>query len=164
VNYLIGKGHRKIAYIGRRTEFSNHRERFLGYKKALEISGIPFDIAFVKSAAKPEQVGIPLGYSACRDLVPRKVSAIFCNESYGTIGVLKYAQENGLKIPGDLALITYDDLEWSEIVDPPLTVVRQPAYEMGSQAARILLNRIKKPDARARKHTLESELIIRAST
>jgi LacI family transcriptional regulator len=164
VEYLISKGHRNIAYIGRRTEFSNHRERFLGYRKALEKNSLRFDLSLVKSAEKPDQVGIPLGYSACRDLLPLKVSAIFCNESYGTIGVLKYAKDYGLRIPGDLALITYDDLEWSEIVDPPLTVVRQPAYEMGNQAARILLNRIENPDVRARKLTLESKLIIRSST
>jgi LacI family transcriptional regulator len=164
VQYLIDKGHRKIAYIGRKTGFSNHRERYLGYKKALEKNGIKFDPALVKSATSPETGGIVLGYTACKALAAKKTTAIFCNESYGTIGVLKYAHEQGIKIPGQLAVITYDDLEWSEIVDPPLSAVKQPAYEMGAKAAEMLINRIENPASPFQINRVASELILRGST
>ena len=144
--------------------FSNHRERFEGYKKALLSNGIPFDEELVKSPPKINLAGVAYGYDSFRELLPHQVTAIFCNESYGTIGILKYAHEHGVKVPGDLALITYDDLEWCEILDPPLTAVRQPAYEMGSQAAKVLLERIKNPDAPPRKILVQSQLIVRAST
>jgi len=164
VQFLIDKGHRRIAYIGRRSGYSNHHERFLGYRKALERNGIAFDADLVKSAASPEAGGIALGYSACKALIAAKATAAFCNESYGTIGVLKYAHERGIRIPDRLAVITYDDFEWSEIVDPPLTAVRQPAYEMGVRAAEVLMERIANPDVPTRKHKVASQLVVRGST
>jgi LacI family transcriptional regulator len=164
VSYLVGKGHRRIGYMGRRSGYSNHRERFEGYKQALLSNGIPFDDQLVKTPPKSDLGGVAFGYSAFQALHPQKVSAIFCNESYGTIGILKYAHERKVKIPDDLALVTYDDLEWCEILDPPLTAIRQPSYEMGFKAAKLLLERLMNPDAPTRRIVLQSQLIIRAST
>jgi LacI family transcriptional regulator, galactose operon repressor len=163
VEYLIRQGHRRIAYVGRRGVYSNHRERYLGYKRALLRNGLPFDPELVRQSATPGQRGVVLGYAACPELLARKVTAIFCNESYGTIGILKYAQEQSIAIPGDLAVVTYDDLEWAQIVSPPLTAVQQPAYEMGSLAARILLQRIEDPSLPVQKRVIASKLVIRGS-
>jgi len=166
VDFLISKGRRRIAYIGRRSVFSNHRERFEGYKKALRINSIPFDERLVKSPPRADigGGGVAFGYSACDAVLSLHADTVFCNESFGTIGVLKCARERGVHIPDDLALITYDDLEWCELFDPPLTAIRQPSYEMGRLAAELLLERIANPEAPPRKIIVKSTLIVREST
>lgn len=166
VDFLIKKGRRKIAYLGRLSMFSNHRERFEGYKEALRINKIPFDERLVKSPlwGSNELNGIDFGYTACNQVLSLQADAIFSNESFGTLGILQYVKKRGLRIPEDLALITYDDPEWCALVDPPLTAVRQPTYQMGRSATELLLDRIANPDMPPRKIILESTLIVREST
>jgi LacI family transcriptional regulator len=81
-----------------------------------------------------------------------------------TVGALQTVRERGLRIPADVSLIGYDDMEWWTLTHPPLTTVGQPVYELGREAMRLLLRQIQGPARRrAEKVVLKPELIVRES-
>ncbi len=80
-----------------------------------------------------------------------------------TLGAMRAIRDLGLKVPGGVSLVGFDDLEWTTLVDPPLTVVAQPATQLGEAATRRVLARLANADGRPRRIRLETRLIIRAS-
>jgi DNA-binding LacI/PurR family transcriptional regulator len=81
-----------------------------------------------------------------------------------TVGALGALHQRGVRVPAEVALVGFDDLPWAEALDPPPTVVRQPAYEVGRQAMELLLKRIMEPDRPPVTVRLRPELVIRKST
>jgi LacI family transcriptional regulator/LacI family repressor for deo operon, udp, cdd, tsx, nupC, and nupG len=79
------------------------------------------------------------------------------------VGAIEAIHKRGLKIPQDVAIIGFDDLPWAEALDPPLTVVRQPTYEVGQAAVDLLLKRLETPKAPAVSLRLRPQLILRRS-
>jgi DNA-binding LacI/PurR family transcriptional regulator len=90
-------------------------------------------------------------------------TAVLIANNLMTLGGLQAIHERKIMIPGQISLIGFDDMDWAPSLDPPLSVVAQPAYEMGEMAATVLLKRIKQPDLPPQQITLKTELIIRAS-
>ena len=161
VSHLIGLGHRSIGIVCDSPQISSTAERIAGYRKALRAAGIEADPGLV-SIGGPRQ-GEAL--RAAFDLLQRsdRPTAVFTASNFMTHGVLQAARELGLRIPSDLALVGFDDLDWTTLVDPPLTVVSQPVVELGRTAGERLLARIHGDTSPPRRVRLHTQLIVRGS-
>ena len=96
--------------------------------------------------------------------IKNKPTAIFAYSDLLAIGVLKAIKEEGLKVPDDIALVGYDDIEWSALLEVPLTTVAQPSYEIGKKAAEVLINRLRKENSdEFQQIVLTPQLVIRKS-
>lgn len=136
--YLIERGHRRIGMIGG-AEGPGHR-RAAGFRRALDEGGLPPDPALT-ALAEWNRVG---GQEAMLRLIALedRPTAVFCANDLMAIGAMDVARDAGLSIPGDLALVGYDDIEAATLVNPPLTTVENPAYEAGQAAGTLLLDRM----------------------
>jgi LacI family transcriptional regulator, kdg operon repressor len=162
VQHFIGKGYERIGMIT--TAICNvtpRIERVNGYKKALQDNGLVFIEDYVRS------VDIPKIQSELKKMMSLKKppQAILAGNDLALLEVLKYAKENLLKVPSDLALIGIDDVSFGNLYNPPLTTVAQPAFEMGKKAAQLLLKKIKKEEDTVDQNIsrFEPKLIIRES-
>jgi DNA-binding LacI/PurR family transcriptional regulator len=162
VAHLIEQGHRRIGFIGLPLTRTTGRERFEGYQRALRQHRIPVNRAYVRIADAKQQGG----YTATLDLLTKqpRLTALFAANNLTTLGALDAIRERGLKIPDDISIIGFDDMPWATLLNPPLTAVAQPTYELGQQAAELLLARLKDPTRRVSHVQLQTTLIVRGST
>ena len=167
VNYLIDQGYRKIAYIAGPMHTRTARDRLAGYKKALEERGIPCRDEYVKVGEYKTQWGI----KATNLFLEEKTDfdAIFCGNDLIAIGAVKALKDAGYKVPEDIGIMGFDDIYMAGIVDPSLTTIKQPNYEMGYRAAELLINEIEtagvsEKSGEAKTIILDTELIVRQST
>ncbi len=91
-------------------------------------------------------------------------TAVLIANNLMTLGGLTAIHESRISIPDEIALIGFDDMDWAPSLQPPLSVISQPAFGMGERAAKLLLERIREPDLAPRKVILETELILRKSS
>jgi LacI family transcriptional regulator len=159
--HLIALHHRDIALLGGPPQHSTAYERQLGYEQALTDAGIPIRADFIVEGDFREAGG----YAGMKALLarPHVPTAVFVANNLMTLGALRAIHESGLRIPTDLALVSFDDIPWAASLNPPLTAVAQPAYEIGGTAAGLLLHRIADPERPVRHVVLETRLIVRAS-
>lgn len=161
IHHLIGLGHRRIGVIVGPLNLSTSVERLAGYRQALEEAAIPSDDGLVGSGGPRREDGRRMA-AALLSMRPR-VTAVFAGNTPLTLGVLEALRERGLQVPQDVAVVGFDDEPWASLLDPPLTTVRQPSYEIGRRAAELLFQRIAAPDRRPALVVLEPELIVRRS-
>ncbi len=162
VSFLLNQEYKKIAYISGLIRIPTSRHRENGYRRALEEFNIPFRDELVKYGDSSMKSGIDLA----RELLSQenRPDALFTGNNLITLGALQTIAEFGLKIPEDIGIIGFDDMVFSSTLNPPLTAVRQPAYEIGRRAAELLYQRIKEPNRPNVKIVMETELMIRKST
>jgi LacI family transcriptional regulator len=161
--HLIAQGHRDIAIITGPSALDNARLRLQGYKKALQEVGItPNERTIVEGRFDAES-----GYDGTRKLLaltPRP-TALFVTNGLMTSGCLRAINESGVQFPGELSLVAFDDLDWFALTRPAITAVRQPAYDLGAVAARMLLSRVSgKLVGRPRRKILSVHLEVRDSS
>lgn len=158
VSLLIGLGHRRIGFVGGIPNVSSSRERRIGYERALAHHGVPFCEELVREGVRPKENGRHLTGELLRLADPP--TAVFTNSNLLSVGAIAAIRECGLRIPDDIALVGYDELPWGlgEALSPPLTLVRQPSYEMGRRAAEMLMRRMAEPDRPAAICVLSPEL------
>ncbi|KWX87265.1 LacI family transcriptional regulator [Paenibacillus riograndensis] len=141
IQFLISKGHRKIAMIsGTKGDPIAGTPRVQGYRKALEANGIAFDSSRLVYGDFSFESG-----SRAMEALWRKAGEVtaVCAASDGmAIGALSAALKHGLNVPEDISIMGYDDLKPAQMVTPPLTTVRQPLYEMGKIASEKLIGMI----------------------
>jgi|YNPMSStandDraft_1061717.scaffolds.fasta_scaffold45383_2 LacI family transcriptional regulator len=163
VRHLIEvHGYREVGMLAGPAAISTSAERIAGYKRALSDFGIPAHPDFLHIGLYKED----FGYRMTREFLERgKIPrALFAGNNFIAIGVVRAAREFGLRIPEDLALVTFDDLELASLLVPFFTVARQPAYTMGSLATQFLLERIGGGKVREKREVvLKPEIIIRHS-
>lgn len=160
VEKLILKGHKKIGFITGGLGITTSDERFTGYKNALKQHGIEFDPSLVKVS----QARFESGYDNAKQLLAEHdLTALFIANNVLTMGAVMYLQEQRIRIPEELAVIGFDDYDWTKITSPPLSVIRQPAYEIGVKAAQVILNRIDKDTGKYKKYSLKTTLVPRGS-
>ncbi len=141
--HLIGLGHRRIAYATDAPDKTSNVERLEGFLDAFRDGGLEHD---------PELVWITDYHTAGaerqlrRRLAQERPSALLCAEGSITLGAVRAARKLGLRIPADLSLIGFDQLDWSSATDPPLTVVEQRASRLGATAADLLMRRLDRRD------------------
>ncbi len=159
--YFIKNGHKKIAYIIE-PFCSTIEERLVGYKLALARNGLEYNEALVVvSDNRLEEAGV----NGVETLFERGVefTAIFCSNDSVAKGAYETLGKKGLSVPDDVSLIGYDDTPEAQILPVSLSTVSQPAYNLGKEAAKLLLKRINDPDKEYERIILESKLIIRDS-
>ena len=158
--YLLELGHRRIGLlIGPYFNSSRIQARHEGYKSALEKYKIRYDPTIVLSRIP----SVVEGREAARALMEQhnRASAIFAASDSLAIGALTAAKDKGLKVPDDISIAGFDNIEFASYCDPPLTTVQVPALEMGNRALTTLLGMIKSESIGARRYDLETDLIIR---
>jgi LacI family transcriptional regulator len=160
--HLIELGHRRIGLVGAPVGVSVGIERRKGYEKALRANKIKLDESLIHAGNFKEQGG----YEATRALLERdpRPTAIFAVNNLMTMGAFQAISEKGLRVPDDISMIGFDDMPWLALLTPPLTAVRQPTYEIGAQAARLLFARLQDNSLPIQKRVMKPELIIRGST
>lgn len=142
-DYLIKKGHKKIAYLcaPQRGISSAPQERLAGYKKALEENKIPYDESLFVESELWDKSG---GYEAFKKLYQRThdFTAIFCATDLLAFGVYEACEELGLKIPDDISVIGFDDDSASELMTPKLTTFHQDAIKIADLSAEMMIQQI----------------------
>ena len=138
--HLINLNHTKIAHITGDIKKFSAIERVEGYKKALQDSNIPINKQFIINSEFIE-VG---GYKAAKKVFSRdnKPTAIFASNDKIAIGAIKAIKELGLKVPEDVSIIGFDNIEESKYLDPPLTTIQMKLYEMAKLATNTIINSI----------------------
>ena len=138
VQHLIDKGCKKIAHIRGPENPQNAIDRFIGYKKALEKNGIPYDSKLVYSC---KNVTFEEGIEFAKQIVDEHpdVDGIFVITDLVAVGVLAYFNEKGIQVPNQIAVVGFSNWFMSQVITPKLSTVDQPSYEMGVAAFSLLL-------------------------
>jgi LacI family transcriptional regulator len=159
ITHLINDGHQQIGVLLGLPEVSTTRTRLNGYQKAIDEHNIPFRPEYLFQGHSRIEGGYE-GVKYFLDL-DQPPTAIFSMNNMMTLGVLHAFKEIGIECPNDLGLVGFDDHDWGNIFTPSLTVVRQPTYEMGVIAAKMLISNT---ESTYRNHErLTGELVIRES-
>jgi len=163
IDYLIGLGHRRIGMIAGKFAVSERAlMRWQAYRKCLLDHNLVYDPKLVLEKGYSFSDGKEAMAHLLRLSSPP--TAIFCGNDILAIGAMVHAKEQGIKIPTDLSVVGFDDMEISAFYDPPITTVAVPAYEMGRMAAKILIETIRGESKTPQQYVLEANLIIRGST
>ncbi len=160
--HLIGQGCRRVGLIAGPAETTTGARRRAGYRAALRAAGRPADPCLIACGDFRTEGG----YAATRQLLQQSQppDGLLFSNNLMTVGGLQAIAEAGLAIPGDIAVVGFDDAIWATALRPPLTVVAQPTYEIGQTAAELLLRRVAGEKFPPRHVVLPAELIVRASS
>jgi len=164
VESLIQLGHSRIGFISDLLDtpfnFTSSRDRYQGYRQALGAAGIPVRPEYHRQG---EHGRLPARRMAAELLaLPERPTAIFAASDTQALGVLEAARQAGQRVPEDLSVIGYDDIEIAEYAG--LTTVRQQMYESGEAGVELLLNKLAQPESQPECRTMPTQLVIRQST
>lgn len=160
VEHLIEHGHRRIAYMGLSRNLFTINTRFLGYRRAMHDAGLEEDAAFDCSS---EEIALRVLKEKLGS--GNAPTAILTSNTLATRYVLSSIAHLGLRVPNDIAFAGFDDFDLAEFCSPPLTVVRQPALEMGRVATSLLFDRINRGEIpqTGNRIVLPVEIVLRRS-
>jgi DNA-binding LacI/PurR family transcriptional regulator len=159
-SYLFGLGHRHVAHLTGSHRHGNLHAREQGFRREVQESGGKVN-CLVLRGHHSQQGGADLARRLFE--AHPEVTAIFAANDAMAYGVLQAAAQNRRRIPHDLSLIGFDNLDLSAIVHPPLTTIHQPKYEMGKAAVEILLRKIREPQPVTEHRVLGVQLVERES-
>ncbi len=162
VDHLVEVGHAQIGFIGGLERVSTAQERQRGFEAAMRSHGLEIHPEWMQPGNFRQQGG----YQAMKNILslPERPTAVISANNLMTLGALQAIYEPGLVIPADMAIVGFDDMDWSCALNPPLTAVAQPVRELGADAAELLLNRLANPQAPPRHVILETRLVVRQSS
>ncbi len=160
VEYLFGLGHRRVALLGVDTDWTSDVGRLEGYRAAHAAAGLTVDERLIRripfhDETAPHQIGELLEQEA--------PTAIFAANNLLAEQAWRVLRARGLSLPDDVSLVGFDDVQWTEMVSPGITVVAQPTIELGRRAAALLLRRIVEPEASPTVELLQPRLVVRGS-
>jgi LacI family transcriptional regulator len=166
IEYLLQKGYKNIAHIANSPQLSITTARTEGYKSALRNYHIQPDDSLLKHCSHGGLV-----YEEVEEVLnelftqKNRPDAIFASADKITVGCLRYFKEKKMKVPEDIAIVGFSNSELTELLNPPLTIIQQPAFEMGEIATQLLLELIesKRPVDQFKTKILETQLIKRDS-
>ena len=165
VTHLIQRGRKKIVHLAGPQELKICEQRLKGYKNALKKANIPISKELIRYSSGLHEID---GYNAMDSLLKENIipDAIFAVNDPVAVGAFQRIKEEGLKIPKDIAIVGFSNNKITSLIEPPMTTVSQPSFEMGKKAAGLLIEMFKNPKRHNQKKTiiLETELIIRKST
>lgn len=159
--HLIKNGHKNILYLSGPLENNISIDRLNGYKKALEEDGIIYRQNYILEGYYSTKWGqeiineIDMGVN---------YSAICCANDLIAIGAIRSLKENNKRVPEDISVTGFDDINIANIIDPPLTTVKQPAYEIGYKSAQLLIDVLENRCDNIKHKIFAPEFIIRNST
>ncbi|MEG0897918.1 MAG: LacI family DNA-binding transcriptional regulator, partial [Ruthenibacterium sp.] len=159
---LVKHSNSRIAFLKGPDNLSTTSERLEGYKSALKQYGLPYETALVAEG----DFSFEGGYAAVCRLLENNVSfsAVLASNDTMAIGALKALHEKGLRIPEDVELVGFDNIAMSTMVDPPLTTMEQPIYELGSKATEVLIALMEGRELSEQNIRLEAKMVRRKST
>jgi LacI family transcriptional regulator len=174
IEQLIAAGHRQIAMLTGVTEVevsvhasdlesgvSTTKDRLQGYRQALDAAGIDFRPDYVRTADFHLMAARQEAERLFR--LPDRPSAVFATDSTNALGVLLALRDVGLQAPQDVSVVAFDDADWADVVEPGLSVMAQPVYEMGRLSASLLVSRIRGEALPSKRHVLETQWLARES-
>jgi DNA-binding LacI/PurR family transcriptional regulator len=161
--HLASLGHKRIAYFGTSSEVYSNKEIIKGYRKILKEKAIKYDKNLITRGNRDKKV---LEENLTKVLaLENPPTAIFAWSDIMAIGILEALKEKGIKVPQDISLMGYDNMDFLSVFHIPLTTISQPNYQIGYTAAELLLERIEKGvELPAKKIIHKPELVIREST
>jgi LacI family repressor for deo operon, udp, cdd, tsx, nupC, and nupG len=159
--YLASLGHRRIAYVCGPSSNVLERERLRGYRDGLAAAGLTFEADLVWPGDYSLEAGVRVGES----VLARRVhpGAVFCSNDEMAIGLMRTLISAGVRVPEDISVAGFDDIEFAAVVEPPLTTIHQPRRELGQAGAAVLLDVMSGRKAQPRVR-LATGIVVRAST
>jgi DNA-binding LacI/PurR family transcriptional regulator len=144
IQHFLKAGHQRIGLIAGPDYYAPGRERLEGYLNALRDHGVAVDETLVRRT----DFTVHAAQTATEELLQlaSPPTAILVCSGLMALGTVQVIRDRGLRMPEDMALIIFDDPEWSKVIDPPITTIAQPAYAMGQAAAEMLLQRLQQPE------------------
>lgn len=161
VEHLVKLGHRRIGFINGPSDWNASQERLSGYLDVLTQYNIPYDPLLVEEGTWEVQSGYP----AAKKLLSRqdRPTAVFAANDLMASGAIYAIQDAGLNVPDDIAVVGYDDQDFTNFFKPSITTVRPPSFEMGKLAAELLLTRLERQFDIEEPLRVKGDLIIRES-
>jgi DNA-binding LacI/PurR family transcriptional regulator len=161
--YLISCGCKKIALLNSDLRKRYARQREQGYAEALRKAGLEIRDEWV---AHISSIDYALAFSYASNILnqPERPDAFFAVSDVFAVGALHASRKLGLRVPEDIAVIGFDNVEVSSMTDPAITTIAQPSAQIGYQSCELLIERINKPSATRKQIILDTELIVREST
>lgn len=171
VEHLLALGHRRIACVTHDGYISSVEDRIRGYEQAMRAAGLVPFAAVSMVRREPTLEGQPPTYSD-EDMEPvdqllrsqDQPTALFCINDFIALGVMRHVLHRGLRVPQDIAIVGFDDIPLAPFMPVPLTTVAQPKFEIGAQAALVLLDKISGKEPTTRTVVLPTALVVRSST
>jgi LacI family transcriptional regulator len=162
VRHLHDQGHERIAIVTGMLSTRPGADRLLGYRAELEALGLPYRDDYVREG----DFYFESGYEGMQALLALETppSAVFAAGDVMAAGCVRAAEERGLRVPDDIALVGFDDIQLAAMVQPSLTTIRQDKIGLGATAADALLRMIEETDAAPPTVTLPVELVVRDSS
>ena len=162
IDYLISQGHKRIGVISGLRDNPHTIDRLEGYKLALAQSEIPFEKQLIAEGDFTMQSGL----NAVQHFIhmPQRPTALFCMNDEMAIGAIHGLKNNNIRIPDDMSIVGFDNIEFAKFSDPPLTTIAQPAEELGKIAMTMLLRKIEGEELTQSENILPYELVVRKST
>ncbi|WP_336756719.1 LacI family DNA-binding transcriptional regulator [Pantoea sp. USHLN298] len=161
VHYLAGKGRKRIGLVNgdMRYLYSHHREQ--GYRQAISALGLEWS-----GVAYASDISTEAGSQALQQLLalPQPPDAVFAVSDVLAVGVIHAALEAGLRVPEDLAVVGFDGIPFTRSLNPPLTTIEQPMYQLGARSVQLLLQKIRQPHAPVIREVLPWRRVERASS
>jgi LacI family repressor for deo operon, udp, cdd, tsx, nupC, and nupG len=159
--HLIKLGHTKIAHITGPINVILSRDRMRGYQQAMMSHELDIDSAYIQEG----DFSFESGYNQTLKLLALEnpPTAVFAFNDEMAMGAIKAAKDSGLKAPEDLAVVGFDNVKMSSVIEPNLTTINQPKYEIGKKAMELLLKIINGESINKKKFVMKDELIIRES-
>lgn len=161
VTHLIGHGHRRIGMIAGRRGLSTTEERIEGYRQALVEADVPWDPQLLIDGESNSE-SARVATSALLRLNPPP-TAILAANNLMTIGAMHALRDATIEVPGQMALVGFDDFDWADFFLPRLSVIAQPVQALGARAVQLLLRRIDAPEGKRVSERLAPTLRIRNS-
>lgn len=165
VGHLVAQGHRRIAFVGDPDFHGQVADRLTGARAAMTEAGLdPAQLRVVPTRAMSIEEGWAAGPQVGRGGARQRPTAAYCANDLLAIGLLQYAVSQGLQVPGDLAMVGHDDIDFAAGAAVPLTSVRQPRAELGRTAVRLLATEASESAHRHQHVSFSPELVVRSST
>jgi len=163
VSHLLHRGHRRIAFIGGDLEHPSIRDRLVGYRQALAEAGVDAPESLV--VATQPYTAVSDGYQAAKELCERgePFTALFAANDAMAVGALRLLQERGVKVPEEVAIVGFDDVEAAVTTQPTLTTVRVPKEELGAIAVRRIVELINHNEGAVSRTIVPTTLVLRES-
>lgn len=163
VNYLISTGCKKIGMLNCNMKFKYARHREKGYLAALKEANMEINPDWVTHVSS---INYNLAFSKAKYILslPNRPDAFFTCSDVFAVSAIRAAKELGLRVPEDVSVVGFDNIELSIMSDPPITTIEQPSFDIGLQACELLIEKINNPQVADRQIILNTELIVRKST
>ncbi len=161
VQHLTALGHTRIGIVSGRAGVATSEERIVGYRLGLERAGLAYDAKLRTDGASD---AVPAQGATARLLaLADPPTALIVANNQMTIGAMRALRQAGVAVPGDIALVAFDDFDWADLFEPRLTTIAQPHAELATRALELITSRIAEPELPARTIRVEPALVHRNS-